>query len=161
LPLSDELVAQLSGNEGESAGRAVSAAGLRHLVLQLAATARSNGRALRAAQISRVMTESSPATRTTCRHAISLVGKHFGLSAGDLKGKSRQQAVVEARGLAMYLTRMLTGASYNEIGRQFGSRDHTTALHACRKVAALVAQDETTRRLAEELAAQISAEGGG
>ena len=62
------------------------------------------------------------------------MARHFGLTVGELKGKSRQQAIAEARGLAMYLARRLTGASYAEIGRQFGGRDHTTVLHACRKV---------------------------
>ncbi len=93
-----------------------------------------------------------------CRQAAIAVGKHFGLTLGELKGKSRRQAVADARGLAMYVSRQLTGASYAEIGRQFGGRDHTTVLHAFQKIAAAVDRDRPMRQLVEELAAQIVSE---
>jgi len=99
--------------------------------------------------------------KSVCRQAAIAVAKHFGLTLGELKGKSRRQAVADARGLAMYVTRQLTGASYAEIGRQFGNRDHTTVLHAFQKLAAAVARDRSMRQLVEELAAQIVSEEAG
>jgi len=87
------------------------------------------------------------------------VARHFDLSVTDLKSPSRRQAIVEARSLAMYIARRLTGASYAEIGRHFGDRDHTTVLHACRKLTQAVAADERTRRIANDLTSQIAAEG--
>jgi len=95
---------------------------------------------------------------SVCRQAAVAVAKHFGLTLGELKGKSRRQAVADARGLAMYLSRQLTGASYAEIGRQFGGRDHTTVLHAFQKITAAVDRDRPMRQLIEELAAQIVSE---
>lgn len=93
--------------------------------------------------------------KSVCRQATSAVAKHFGLTLGELKGKSRRQVVADARGLAMYVSRQLTGASYAEIGRQFGGRDHTTVLHAFQKIAAAVDRDRSMRQLVEELAGQI------
>jgi chromosomal replication initiator protein len=58
----------------------------------------------------------------------------------------------------MYLARHISGASYAEIGRHFGNRDHTTVLHACHKFTDRIARDDATRRLAEELHAQVIAE---
>jgi chromosomal replication initiator protein len=81
------------------------------------------------------------------------------LTLGELRGKSRRQAIAEARSLAMFLTRRLTGVSYAEIGRYFGNRDHTTVLHACRKVARIIDRDEYVRQLADDLAAQVAGEG--
>jgi chromosomal replication initiator protein len=57
---------------------------------------------------------------------------------GALVGKGRQQSVVYARHVGMYVARKLTGASYPEIGRAFGDRDHTTVMHADRKMTYLV-----------------------
>jgi chromosomal replication initiation ATPase DnaA len=64
------------------------------------------------------------------RQAAAAAGKHFQVTVGEIKGPSRRQHVVEARSAAMYLCRELTDASYAEIGRHFGNRDHTTVLHA-------------------------------
>jgi chromosomal replication initiator protein len=89
---------------------------------------------------------------------VSAVGKQFGLSAAELKGKSRQQGIAEARAVAMCLVRRLTEASYAEIGRHFSGRDHTTVLHACRKIEANVRRDPATAHLLEELTTQITAD---
>jgi len=90
--------------------------------------------------------------KSVCRQVAIAVAKHFGLTLGELRGKSRRQAVADARGLAMYVSRQLTGASYAEIGRQFGNRDHTTVLHAVQKFAAAVDRERSMRQLVEELA---------
>jgi chromosomal replication initiator protein len=89
---------------------------------------------------------------------MQLVARQAGLTAGELKGKSREQAVTDARSLAMYLVRRQCGASYAEIGGQFGRRDHTTVLHACRKIQAAITRDESLRRLVEELTTQLAVE---
>jgi chromosomal replication initiator protein len=58
----------------------------------------------------------------------------------------------------MYVVRQLTGISYAEIGRQFGGRDHTTVLHACRKAADSLANDQLLGRFIEELTMHIALE---
>lgn len=56
----------------------------------------------------------------------------------DIRSQRRTKVVVRARQIAMYLAKTLTGQSLPEIGRRFGGRDHTTVLHAVRKIERLV-----------------------
>ena len=62
------------------------------------------------------------------------VANYFSLEVSDLTGPRRPADIAWARQLAMYLTRELTKAPYQDIGRAFGNRDHGTVMHACRKV---------------------------
>lgn len=62
------------------------------------------------------------------------VCEYFSISHNELIGKRRDQKVVKPRQVAMYLCKELTGASYPEIGGEFGGRDHTTVMHSCRKI---------------------------
>ena len=64
-----------------------------------------------------------------------VVCEYFNISEDDLVGPRREQRVVRPRQLAMYLCKeLIPGASYPEIGAYFGGRDHTTVIHAYRKV---------------------------
>ena len=63
---------------------------------------------------------------------------HFGFGIDELKGKSRRRPLVIARQVAMYLSRQMTDLSFPMIAREFGGRDHTTVIHACDKVEALM-----------------------
>jgi chromosomal replication initiator protein len=56
------------------------------------------------------------------------------LKITDLKGNRRNRSVVLPRMIAMYLARKHTPVSFPELGRAFGGRDHSTAIHACRKI---------------------------
>jgi chromosomal replication initiator protein len=71
----------------------------------------------------------------------------LGLEPHELSSARRSRPVVYARQIAMYLCRELAGLSYPEIARQFDRRDHTTALHAYRKMRAHVLSDHPTRAL--------------
>ena len=62
------------------------------------------------------------------------VAARFGVKVADMKSKKRTKALVLPRQLAMYLSRDLTEMSYPEIGRHFGGKDHTTIMHACKKI---------------------------
>ncbi len=62
------------------------------------------------------------------------VAAYYGMALIDLKNKKRNKNVVLPRQVAMYLTRKLTTHSLPEIGAAFGGKDHTTVLHACKKV---------------------------
>jgi chromosomal replication initiator protein len=79
---------------------------------------------------------------------LRIVAKHYGVSRADLLSSRRTANVVRPRQIAMYLAKTLTLRSLPEIGRRFGGRDHTTVLHAVRKIAGLVAGDKV---LAEEI----------
>ena len=62
------------------------------------------------------------------------VSSFFNLKISDLKSKNRNRAIVLARHLAMFLCRELTNASLPDIGKNFGGKDHTSVIHACRKI---------------------------
>lgn len=70
-----------------------------------------------------------------------LVAKYYQISKADLLSERRNRTVVLPRQIAMYLAKTLTMRSLPEIGRRFGGRDHTTVLHAVRKIDELVKQD--------------------
>ena len=65
---------------------------------------------------------------------IEEVAEYFRLSSDNLLSRSRKKAVAEARQIAMYLCRELTEESYAHIGSRFGGRDHSTVIHAHRKI---------------------------
>jgi chromosomal replication initiator protein len=77
-----------------------------------------------------------------------VVSGHYNVSKHDLLSARRTRAIVRPRQIAMYLAKTMTPRSYPEIGKRFGGRDHTTVLHAVRKVEELAAADEA---LAQEI----------
>ncbi len=80
-----------------------------------------------------------------------IVARRYKLKLADLKSSTRRQEVVRARSLAMFLSRQLSGSSYDKIGKYFGGRDHTTVLHACRKTETLIDNDSELRIAATEV----------
>jgi chromosomal replication initiator protein len=71
-----------------------------------------------------------------------VVASHYNVSKHDLLSARRTRAIVRPRQIAMYLAKTMTPRSFPEIGKHFGGRDHTTVLHAVRKVEELAAADE-------------------
>jgi chromosomal replication initiator protein len=69
------------------------------------------------------------------------VASHYNIRLSDMSSARRARAVARPRQVAMYLAKQLTTRSLPEIGRKFGGRDHTTVIHAVRKVEELVTQD--------------------
>jgi chromosomal replication initiator protein len=80
---------------------------------------------------------------------------HFGLSTEELLSAGRSSRVAWPRQLAMYLAREITGASLPAIGREFGGRDHTTVLHACRRASARLTSGDGSREAVEKLLEDI------
>lgn len=70
-----------------------------------------------------------------------IVAKHYNVSRQELVSNRRTRVIVKPRQIAMYLAKMLTPRSFPEIGRRFGGRDHTTVLHAVRKIEELISGD--------------------
>lgn len=83
------------------------------------------------------------------------VAKRFNVELCDLKGKCRSKDIVVPRQLAMYLTRELTDTSLPAIGKVFGGRDHTTVLHACKKVETQISKDKNFASLVDEVTRMI------
>jgi chromosomal replication initiator protein len=80
-----------------------------------------------------------------------LVASHYNISRADILSSRRTANVVRPRQIAMYLSKVLTLRSLPEIGRRFGGRDHTTVLHAVRKVEELAAKDKSLAEVIELL----------
>jgi len=83
---------------------------------------------------------------------------YFGLSMEDLCGASRSRVLVTARQIAMYLCRELTDLSLPKIGQQFGGRDHTTVMHADRKIRQLMAERRSVYNQVTELTNRIKSQ---
>jgi chromosomal replication initiator protein len=75
----------------------------------------------------------------------------FGVTPSDLRGKNRSSTVALARQVAMYLARELTHASFGELGRAFGGKDHTTVLHAVDRIQGLIREDPGFKERIETL----------
>ncbi|MFM9551429.1 MULTISPECIES: chromosomal replication initiator protein DnaA [Streptomyces] len=91
----------------------------------------------------------------TATAIMGATADYFGLTVEDLCGTSRGRALVTARQIAMYLCRELTDLSLPKIGAQFGNRDHTTVMHADRKIRALMAERRSIYNQVTELTNRI------
>jgi hypothetical protein len=97
------------------------------------------------------------------KHGLSIkriiwtVVKYFpDVTSGEITGPRRQKQIIVPRHLAMYLTKeLLPSKSLPEIGRLFGGRDHTTALHACRKTKVRLARDVDLAKIYELIRAEL------
>lgn len=69
------------------------------------------------------------------------VAEYFNIRVSDLESKSRARVVTRPRQLAMFLSKEFTQHSLPEIGKNFGNRDHTTVLHACKAIRGLIKKD--------------------
>ena len=86
-----------------------------------------------------------------------VVSKHYNVSKQDLLSSRRTRSIVWPRQIAMYLAKSLTLRSLPEIGRRFGGRDHTTVLHAVRKVEEMIGGDEALTQEIEVLKRMLEA----
>jgi chromosomal replication initiator protein len=91
------------------------------------------------------------ARRPSLRNILQAVAKYCAIPQKMLKSSSRRQSVVLARSIAVYLSRELTGLSYERIGAGLGGRDHTTMMHSHRKIERRITRDFATREAVDEL----------
>lgn len=82
---------------------------------------------------------------------VAVVARYFGLTQAALRGPGRRKSLVFARGIAVYLLRTLTDASYAQIGKELGHRDHSTIMHSMETLQLALATDATTQHSVEEL----------
>ena len=81
--------------------------------------------------------------RVTMEEIQKRVAEHFQIRMSDMSSARRSRTVARPRQIAMYLSKQLTSRSLPEIGRAFGGRDHTTVIHAVRKVEELIKADSS------------------
>ncbi|MCG3192994.1 MAG: Chromosomal replication initiator protein DnaA [Thermoanaerobaculia bacterium] len=92
---------------------------------------------------------------STPTEILKAVAAHFGLKPSELRQRTKKGAIVFPRQVAMYVMKEATSMSFPEIGRLFGDRHHTTALHAVRKISALREEDPELNRQITNLIAQF------
>jgi chromosomal replication initiator protein len=85
------------------------------------------------------------------------VANFFGIKIQDLKSEKKMKTIALPRQIAMYLTRKYTGASFPEIGEKFGGKDHSTVIHAVRKIEAMVGNDPSVKDAVNAVAKKIEA----
>lgn len=116
----------------------------------------SRSESLDLAAVQRHFQEQVEAGRPTMERIVQRVGGHFRVEPGQLQSSRRGRQVLLPRQVSMYLARQLTGLSLEQIGAYFGGRDHSTVLHACRKMEQALARDPvlsgTIRQLRSDLA---------
>jgi len=95
------------------------------------------------------------ASQITAATIMAQTAQYFSLTVDDLCGGSRSRVLVTARQIAMYLCRELTDLSLPKIGQQFGGRDHTTVMHADRKIRTLMAEKRSVYNQVTELTTRI------
>lgn len=91
------------------------------------------------------------ASRVSIDDIQKKICEFYHISMVDILGKKRPSNIAFPRQIAMYLCRLLTPASLQEIGTAFGGRDHGTVIHACKSVENIIQQEPTTKRTVQFL----------
>jgi chromosomal replication initiator protein len=89
---------------------------------------------------------------------LKIVSRHYGVSKNDILSERRHRSVVWPRQIGMYLAKQMTARSLPEIGRRFGNRDHTTVLHAIRKIEGQLTANAQLKDEIEDLKKQLGPE---
>lgn len=97
----------------------------------------------------------------TAAQIMTTSAAYFGVTMDDLCGTSRSRVLVTARQIAMYLCRELTDLSLPKIGQAFGGRDHTTVMHADRKIRQLIGERRSLYNQVADLTARIKSQSRG
>ena len=87
----------------------------------------------------------------TVEHIQKAVCEHFAIKLSDIKAKKRTKEVALPRQIAMYLSKHITNLSLNDIGKNFGGKDHATVIYACKQVEEKRLHDEAFNRIIESL----------
>jgi chromosomal replication initiator protein len=86
---------------------------------------------------------------------MAVTAEYFSVTLDELCGQSKTRAIASARQMAMYLCRELTDLTLPKIGNTFGNRDHTTVMHAAKKIRTEIAERRQTYDHVQELSARI------
>ena len=97
-----------------------------------------------------ILTDEQP-TPVTVEHIIQEVSNLYGVSPEDIRSAKRSAQISNARKVAIYLVREITNMPLNSIGEEFGGRDHSTVVYACKNVSAGIAKDPNLRDAVESI----------
>jgi chromosomal replication initiator protein len=160
IDVTDETALEAIAERVENNVRALEGA-----LIRIVAFASLTGRPLTAELAYEVLDRLYPRQRSSTRRAQKSIGaiqaaacEHFGLSREELLSSSRAARIVWPRQVAMYLARELTGESLPAIGRRFGGRDHTTVLHAWRRISTRIGEDPLVRGAVDDVRGHLDNE---
>lgn len=122
---------------------------------QLETLARQRKAPLDVETVARHFHDQAEAQRPTVERIAARVSDRFQVDPRQLRSRQRHRSVLLPRQVGMYLARRLTGLSLEQIGAYFGGRDHSTVLHACRKVEETLTHDATLSGLVRQLHAEL------
>ncbi|MEA2265772.1 MAG: chromosomal replication initiator protein [Solirubrobacteraceae bacterium] len=129
-------------------------------LIRVVAYASLTGRRLTAALAQEVIDRLGLRSQTPCAPTIATIQDaicaHFAISREELLSRSRAQRLAWPRHLAIYLARELTDHSLPAIGREFGGRDHSTVLNACRRAGQRLSTDSEAYGAVEQLTADLT-----
>lgn len=127
-------------------------------LLKVASYSSLTGKSIDASTVSRLLQD---VLQEEAQHQVTIeiiqkrVVEHYQLRLSDMVSKRRPANIAFPRQIAMYLSRTLTRCPLQEIGENFGGRDHGTVIYACRTVENMMDQDESVRSVVEYLKSQI------
>jgi len=156
VPLTDETPLQIIAERIASNVRALEGA-----LIRVVAFSSLTGRPLTGDLALEVLNGLYPKSERASHHHCTVAqiqaatSTHFGLTPDELLSTTRTPRIAWPRQLAMYLARELTDESLPSIGRQFGGRDHTTVLHAYRRISTRITKDDQCRQAVEELCSAL------
>ena len=153
-PLPDEVVnglaEQLCGGVRELEGA----------VTRLLGVAELTGRRIDRELAGEVLADTvTPEHQPGLEQIVKVVQKRYDMRLSQLQSKRRSRHIVLPRQICMYLARQMTDLSLEDIGTYFGGRDHTTVMHACRKIERQMHEDAALARTVREIRASV--QGGG
>ncbi len=120
-------------------------------LVQLEALARLHGRPLDVPTVAHHFQPLVQVNRLTVERIAQQVGSYFRIQPRHLQSRRRYRNVLVPRQIGMYLARELTDLSLEEIGSHFGGRDHSTVLHACRKIQGALDDDAVIAGAVQQL----------
>ncbi|MCC6417988.1 MAG: ATP-binding protein [Gemmataceae bacterium] len=123
---------------------------------RLEALARVHPGPLNAVTVAAHFREQAEAGRVTVERITQRVSGYFRVRADQLQSARRHRNILVPRQIGMYLARQLTGLSLEQIGAYFGGRDHSTVLHACRKVEQALTTDAVLSGAVRQLHAELA-----
>ena len=126
-------------------------------LVRVTAHASLSGTPLTAEHAQRVLVDILPGNtkKITVPYIQKLVANYFQVRVSDLKSKERRKVIVRPRQIAMYLCRKHTEHSFPELSTEFGKKDHTTVLSACKKIESMIQADPSLRSQLVDLERQM------
>jgi chromosomal replication initiator protein len=150
--ITDEVIAYIAENITDNIRR------LEGALIRLLAFASLTGREISLEMASEVLSsffQGNSSGPVKIADVMKVVADATDVTVDQLKSKRRTQDLARARQLAMYLSREMTGASLNQIGRAYGGRDHSTVAHACQKIGKEMSDDPRFRGFVLDLQDRI------